>query len=200
MDAITYSRWDWTWVMSVIRIVVYCLFSLSYIVQLLRLVLTNFPHTISTRSIWYLEKSGILNKSQCSLEKQCSTMDQLVSLERCVWDAFAQKQQTIDLFFNLEVAYVTTCKYGITGDLHGIGLRGRLPVSVSEYLRDCRIRVRIGYTLPYEFYPEEGVLTGGVLAITCMDWSLTRCPLVLRGTSLEHSLSMTWWSVSVGPA
>ena len=122
---------------------------------------------INTRFIWYLEKYGILDKSQCGFRNRCSTTDHLVSLERYVHDAFARKQQAVGLFFNLEKAYETTWQYGIIRDLHRIGLRGRLPVFVSEYLRDRRIRVRIGNTLSDEFYPEEGVSTGGVLAVTC---------------------------------
>ena len=35
----------------------------------------------------------------------------------------------------MEKAYETTWPYGIIRDLHRIGLRGRLPVFVSEYLR-----------------------------------------------------------------
>ena len=57
------------------------------------------------------------------------------------------KPQAVGLFFDLEKAYETTWQYGIIRDLHRIGLRGRLPVFVSEYLRDRRIRVRIGTTL-----------------------------------------------------
>ena len=40
-------------------------------------------------------------------------------------------------------------------------------VFVSEHLRDRRIRVKIGTTRSDQFYPEEGVSTGGVLAVTC---------------------------------
>ena len=40
--------------------------------------------------------------------------------------------------------YETTWQYSIIWDLHKIGLRGRLPVFVSQYLRDQRMRVRIG--------------------------------------------------------
>ena len=109
---------------------------------------------INTRFIWYLEKYGILDKSQCGFRKHRSTTDHLVSLERYVRDAFAQKQQAVGLFFDLEKAYETTWQYGIIRDLHRIGLRGRLPVFVSEYLRDRRIRVRIGNTLSDEFYPQ----------------------------------------------
>ena len=38
---------------------------------------------INTRFIWYLEKSGILDRGQCGFRKHCSTMDHLVSLEIC---------------------------------------------------------------------------------------------------------------------
>ena len=131
---------------------------------------------IDTRFIWYLEKYGILDKKQCGFRKHRSTMDHLVSLKRYVRDAFAQKQQAVGLFFDLEKAYETTWQYGIIRDLHRIGLRGRLPVFVSEYLRDRRIQVRIGTTLSDEFYPEEGVPTGGVLAVTCFGIKIDELP------------------------
>ena len=131
---------------------------------------------INARLIWYLEKHRILDRSQCGFRKHRSTTDHLVSLERYLQDAFAQRQQAVGLFFDLEKAYETTWQYGIIRDLHRIGLRGRLPVFVSEYLRDRRIRVRIGTTLSDEFYPEEGVPTGGVLAVTCFGLKINGLP------------------------
>ena len=150
---------------------------------------------INTRFIWYLEKYRILDRSQSGFRKHRSTTDHLVSLERYLRDAFAQRQQAVGLFFDLEKAYETTWQYGIIRNLHRISLRGRLPVFVSEHLRVRGIRVRIGTTLSDEFYPEEGVPTGGVLAVTCFDWRLMSCPLALPRTSSKHSLSMTWRSV-----
>ena len=99
-----------------------------------------------------------------------------MSLERYLRDAFAQRQQAVGLFFDLEKAYETTWQYGIIRYLHRIGLRGRLPVFVSEYLRDRRIGVRIGTILSDEFYPEEGVPTGGVLAVTCFGLKINELP------------------------
>ena len=131
---------------------------------------------INTCFIWYLEKYGILDKSQCGFRKHRSTMDHLVNLERYVRDAFARKQQAVGLFFDLEKAYETWWQYGIILDLRRIGLRGRLPVFVSEYLRDRRIRVHIGTTLSDEFYPEEGLPTGGVLAVTCFGIKINELP------------------------
>ena len=131
---------------------------------------------INTSFIWYLDKYKILGRSQCGFRKHRSMTDHLVSLERYLWDAFAQRQQAVGLFFDLEKAYETTWQYGIIWDLHRIGLRGRLPVFVSEYLRDHRIRVRIGTILSDEFYPEEAVPTGGVLAVTCFDLKINELP------------------------
>ena len=131
---------------------------------------------LNTRFIWYLEKSRILDKSQCGFRKHRSTTGHLVSLERYLRDAFAQRQQVIGLFFDLEKAYETTWQYGIIRDLYRIDLRGRLPIFVSEYLRDRRIRVRIGTTLSDEFYSEEGVPTGGVLAVTCFGLKINELP------------------------
>ena len=144
---------------------------------------------INTRFVWYLEKYGILDKRQCGFRKHRSTTDYLVSLERYVHDAFAWKQQAVGLFFDLEKAYETTWQYGIFCDLHRIGLRGRLPVFVPGYLRERRIRVRMGNTLSDEFYPEEGVPTGGVLAVTCFGLKINELPSLT---------AMIWWSVFVG--
>ena len=119
---------------------------------------------------------GMLDRSQCGFRKHRSTTDHLVSLERYLQDAFAQRQQAVGLFFDLEKAYETTWQYGIIRDLHRIGLRGWLPVFMSEYLRDRRIRIRIGTILSDEFYREEGVPTSGVLAVTCFGLKINELP------------------------
>ena len=131
---------------------------------------------INTRFIWYLENYRILDRSQCGFRKHRSTTDHLVSIEIYLWDAFAQRQQAVGLFFDLETAYETTWQYGIIQDIHRIGLRGTLPVFVSEYLKDRPIRVSIGTTLSDEFYPEDGVPTGDVLAVTCFGQKINELP------------------------
>ena len=111
----------------------------------------------------------------------------MVSLERYLWDVFAQRQQAVGLFFDLEKAYGTIWYHQ---DLYRIGLRGKLPIFVSKYLTDLRILVRIGTTLSNEFYPEEGVPTGGVLAVTCFGLKfneLTSC----IGRDIFRALC--WW-------
>ena len=50
---------------------------------------------------------------------------------------------------------------------------------MSEYFRDRLIRVRIGNTFSDEFYPEEGVPTGGVLAVTCFGLKINELPSLI---------------------
>ena len=65
-------------------------------------------HMINTQLILYLEKSGILDRSQRGFRKHRSTMDYPMSLERYVWDSFAWRQQAVGLFFDPEKAYYET--------------------------------------------------------------------------------------------
>ena len=47
---------------------------------------------------------------------------------------------------------------------------------LQSQLRDRKIRVRIATILSDEFYPEEGVPTGGVLAVTCFGLKINEFP------------------------
>ena len=50
------------------------------------------------------------------------------------------------VFFALEKAYDTTWKYGLMNDLHEIGLKGRLPIFVQNFLSNREFKVRVGST------------------------------------------------------
>ena len=125
---------------------------------------------------WSGQKSRILDKSQYGFRKHRSTTGHLVSLERYLRDVFAQRLQAVGLFFDLEKVYETTWQCGIIRDLYRIGRRGRLLIFVSKYPRDRRIRIRVGTTLSDEFYPAEGVPSGGVLVVTCFGLKINDPP------------------------
>ena len=129
---------------------------------------------INTRFIWYLEKYGILDRSQCGFRKHRSTANHLVSLERYLRGAFSQRQQAVGLFFDLEKAYETTWQYGIIRDLHRIGLRGWLSLC-GNISGTAESASELG---PYsdEFQPEEGISIDGVLAVTCFGMKINELP------------------------
>ena len=102
---------------------------------------------INTRLVWFLESNNLLTNVQSGFRKGRSTTDNLVRLETFIRDAFIKKEHLVSVFFDLEKAYDTTWKYGIMKDLARIGLKGRLPNFVSNFLSDRNFKVRIGATL-----------------------------------------------------
>ena len=89
---------------------------------------------INDRLVWYLEDNNILADIQCGFRKRKSKLDHLVRLESFIRDAFLNKQEVVSIFFDLDKAYDTIWKYGILRDLHEAGLRGRMPIFISNFL------------------------------------------------------------------
>ena len=72
------------------------------------------------------------------------------------------------MFFDLEKAYDTTWRYGILKDIHKLGLRGRLPTFVENFLADPAMQVRVGFSLSDFYDQEQCVPQGGVLSTTLL--------------------------------
>ena len=121
---------------------------------------------INDRLVWFLESNNLISGNQAGFRKNYSTNDHLVRLESFIRDAFIKKEHCVAIFFDLEKAYDTTWKYGIMKDLHSIGLRGRLPNFISNFLSDRSFNVRIGSTLSDTFEQEQGVPQGSILSPT----------------------------------
>ena len=121
---------------------------------------------INDRLVWFLESNNLISGNQAGFRKNYSTNDHLVRLESFIRDAFIKKEHCVAIFFDLEKAYDTTWKYGIMKDLHDIGLRGRLPNFISNFLSDRSFNVRIGSTLSDTFEQEQGVPQGSILSPT----------------------------------
>ena len=121
---------------------------------------------INERLVWYLETNNIITEFQSGFRHQRSTNDHLVRLETFIREAFIKKEHLVAVFFDLEKAYDTTWKYGIMNDLHDIGLKGRLPVFVQNFLSNREFKVRVGSTLSEAHNQEQGVPQGSILSVT----------------------------------
>ena len=121
---------------------------------------------INERLVWYLEKYKKLDTIQCGFRKHHNTLDHLLRLETYIRKAFIKGEQAIAIFFDLEKAYDSTWKYGIKKDLYDIGLRGRLPIFISNFMESRTFKVRLGSVFSKSFEQEEGVPQGSVLAVT----------------------------------
>ena len=121
---------------------------------------------INTRLVWFLEKNNIITRNQSGFRHGRSTIDQLTRLETKIRDAFINKQHMVTVFFDLEKAYDTTWKHGIMEDLHNMGLRGRMPSFIQNFLSGRNFKVRLGTTLSESQDQEMGVPQGSILSVT----------------------------------
>ena len=64
------------------------------------------------------------------------------------------------------VRHNTTWRYGILKDIHKLGLRGRLPTFIENFLANRAMQVRVGSSLSDYYDEEQGVPQGGVLSTT----------------------------------
>ena len=112
---------------------------------------------INSRLTWYLETNGLITNMQTGFRKRRGTLDHLIRLE-----TFIRKQHLMAVFFDLEKAYNTTWKYGIMWDLYDLGLRGRLPMFIKNFLFERTFWVRMGSNSQHQ---EEGVPQGSILSV-----------------------------------
>jgi potassium voltage-gated channel Eag-related subfamily H protein 8 len=133
---------------------------------------------INTRLVWYLESNNLISPFQCGFRHERSTTDHLVRLETFIRDAFVKKEHLVAVFFDLEKAYDTTWKYGILNDLQDLGLKGRLPSFISNFLSNREFKVRVGSTLSDLHQQEMGVPQGSILSVTLFNIkinNITKC-------------------------
>ena len=121
---------------------------------------------INDRLTWFLESNNIITNFQSGFRHQRSTNDHLVRLETFIREAFIKKGHLVSVFFDLEKAYDSTWKYGIMKDVHDIGLKGRLPLFLQNFLTDHEFKVKVGSTLSELHYQEQGVPQGSMLSVT----------------------------------
>ena len=84
----------------------------------------------------------VITEYQSGFRRRRSTVDNLVTLETSIRDAFVGRKHLVSIFFDLEKAYDTTWKHGILLDLYKTGLRGRLPMFICNFLSDRYFKVR----------------------------------------------------------
>ena len=129
-------------------------------------VCKTMERMINDRLTWFLESNNIITNFQSGFRHQRSTNDHLVRLETFIREAFIKKEHLVSVFFDLEKAYDTTWKYGIMKDVHDIGLKGRLPLFLQNFLTDREFKVKVGSTLSELHNQEQGVPQESILSVT----------------------------------
>ena len=121
---------------------------------------------INNKLTWFLEKNKLITNLQTDFIKARSTIDHLIRSETLIRESFAKKEHMTAIFFYIKKAYDTTWKYGIIKDLENIGLKGKLPIFIKNFLNNRKFQVWIGTTLSELQEQEMGVPQGSILSVT----------------------------------
>ena len=119
-------------------------------------VCKTMERMINDRLTWFLEANNIITDYPNGFRRHRSTNDHLVRLEIFIREAFIKKEHLVTICFGLEKANDTTWKYSILKNIHDIGLKGRLPLFIQNFLNDREIKVKVGSTLSELHKQEQG--------------------------------------------
>ncbi|GFU46495.1 probable RNA-directed DNA polymerase from transposon X-element [Trichonephila clavipes] len=121
---------------------------------------------VNARLVYQLEKNKCIPLFQSGFRKGRSTLDNIITLENKIRNAFVRRNHLVSIFFDIEKAYDRTWRYGILRTLFNFGLRGNLPTFIKTFLNLRTFRVRLGGTLSAPFTQAEGVPQGSILSVT----------------------------------
>ena len=148
-----------------------------------------FERIVVARLMYHIENNQLISNVQSGFRKGRSTTDHLVTLESFIREAFISKSHVLSVFFDVEAAYDRCWKYGVLRDLHRLGIRGKLPIFISNFLKNRSFKVKNGATLSSSYIQEEGYPQGALISILLfivqMD-GLKRYLNVLDRNTLTH--------------
>ncbi|GFX25514.1 probable RNA-directed DNA polymerase from transposon X-element [Trichonephila clavipes] len=121
---------------------------------------------VNARLVYQLEKHKCIPLFQSGFRKGRSTLDNIITLEDKIRNAFVRRNQLVSIFFDIEKAYDRTWHYGILRTLFDFGFRGNLPTFIQHFLKLRTFRVRLAGTLSAPFTQAEGVPQGSILSVT----------------------------------
>lgn len=121
---------------------------------------------INKRLTCVLEANNLLSSSQYGFRKYHSTTDCIVTLESDIHQAFANKQDVLATFFDIQKAYDRTWRYLILNKLQEWGLTGNIFSYIHNFLQNRSIRVKANETLSEKRTLYNGIPQGSTISVT----------------------------------
>ncbi|GFX13664.1 probable RNA-directed DNA polymerase from transposon X-element [Trichonephila clavipes] len=88
---------------------------------------------VNARLVYQLEKNKCIPLFQSGFRKGRSTLDNIITLENKIRNAFVRRNHLVSIFFDIEKAYDRTWRYGILRTLFDFGFRGNLPTFIQHF-------------------------------------------------------------------
>ncbi|GFS74387.1 putative RNA-directed DNA polymerase from transposon X-element [Trichonephila clavipes] len=90
---------------------------------------------VYARLVYQLENNKCIPLFQSGFRKGRSTLDNIITLENKIRNAFVRRNHLVSIFFDIEKAYDRTWRYGILRTLFDFGFRGNLPTFIQHFLK-----------------------------------------------------------------
>ena len=120
----------------------------------------------NARLVDFLENNKWLANVQCGFRGNHSKLDHLVRLDTYIRKGLAAGNYTIGVFFDLEKAYDTKWRRRILQDLKKLGMKGRMPKYISEFMKERSLQVTIDWVKSEKQEQKMGVPQGSILRVT----------------------------------
>ena len=157
---------------------------------------------VNNRLMWYLEYRDVLSPCQYGFRASRSTLEPLTLLETDIGNAFTKKELVSAVFFDLSKAYDCTWRRHILNMLYTSGLRGNLPIFISNFLTNRKFKVMLNGFKSAEFIQYEGVPQGSILSTTCFILAINdlpkhlplgvRCSMYVDDIALWYTGASSW--------
>ena len=134
---------------------------------------------VNARLIWYLETNKLITDYQSNFRSQRSPIDHLIRLETSIREVSIKKRTSSGNFFRSRKSIWNKLEVWHCKDLKILGLEGRMPIFIQNFLQDRRFGVRIGEV----FSEEMGVPQGSVLSIMLFNIKINIVKNINSGTS-----------------
>lgn len=121
---------------------------------------------VNKRLLWFLESKAIINENQSGFRSNRSTIDNLAYFQAEILEAFAQNQELIAVYFDVERAFDTTWRHKILMKLLDWGLQGNVYAFISNFLSNRAFRVRLNGVYSEQLILKNGVPQGSVISPT----------------------------------
>ena len=109
---------------------------------------------INSRLVWKLETNKRLQHFQNGFKKFRSTTDNQVVLESYINETFANKQNLVAVFLDLENAYDTTWKHIFLNTLSDWNIRGHMLYFIQNFLYKRSFRISVADNISEDFEVE----------------------------------------------
>ncbi|GFU70759.1 putative RNA-directed DNA polymerase from transposon X-element [Trichonephila clavipes] len=103
----------------------------------------TLERVVNARLVYQLEKNKCISLFQSGFRKGRSTLDNNITLENKIRNAFVRRNHLVSIFFDIEKAYDRTPCYGILRTLFNFGLRDNLPTFIKKNLNPCTFRASL---------------------------------------------------------